>query len=157
MLISVAPMDPRFDDDRVTAIGMLFEAQAALVRQLEPTLDAHGLAHGWFEVLLRLARTPEHRLRMSELAASMTSITPSGLTRLIDRMTEAGLVERASCPEDRRGSYAVLTAEGLRRFGEVYPQHVTDIDSAYTSVLTSRELETVTRALRKVRDASRAD
>ena len=134
-------------------MGILVEAHAALMRSTECTLERSGLSHQWFEVLLRLGRTPGHRLRMSELASAMTSITPSGLTRLVDRMSEAGLVERVQCQEDRRGSFAVLTDAGLARLDEVFPAHVAEIDRVYTSVLSERELGQVTAALRKVRDA----
>ncbi len=145
-------VDPRFDDERVTAMGILMETQAALLRSTECTLERAGLSHQWFEVLLRLGRTPGHRLRMSELAAAMSSITPSGLTRLIDRMNEAGLVDRVQCQEDRRGAFAVLTDAGRARLEEVFPAHLADIERVYTSVLSERELEGVTVALRKVRD-----
>ena len=64
-----------------------------------------------FDVLIRLARTPGSELRMSELAAQ-TSLTPSGLTRSVDRLQEQGLVARRVCPEDRRGAFAVLTPAG---------------------------------------------
>ena len=83
------------DDDRITLAGMLFEAAAALERTTVPSIEALGLTTQAFEALLRLARTPEHRLRMSELANAMTSITPSGLTRLVDRLESVGYVERA--------------------------------------------------------------
>lgn len=146
-------VDPRFDDERVTAMGMLVEAHAAVLRATQPSLDAAGLSNQWFEVLLRLGRTPGHRLRMSELAASMSSITPSGLTRLIDRMAEEGLVERVQCQEDRRGAFAALTPAGEDRLVEVWPAHVADIDRCYTSLLSERELAAVTTAMRKVRDA----
>ncbi len=146
-------VDPRFADDRVTAMGMLVEAHAAVLRSTECSLERAGLSHQWFEVLLRLGRTPGHRLRMSDLAASMSSITPSGLTRLVDRMNDAGLVVRVQCEEDRRGAFAALTPAGEARLAEVWPQHLADIDRAYTSLLSERELEQVTRALRKVRDS----
>ncbi len=145
-------VDPRFDDERVTAYGLLVEAHAAIECALHGTLEAAGLQPQWFEVLLRLGRTPGYRLRMSELAAAMTSITPSGLTRLIDRMAEAGLVERVQCESDRRGSFAVLTEEGVDRLEAVFPQHADDIERAYTSLLDPRELAEASRVLRKVRD-----
>jgi DNA-binding MarR family transcriptional regulator len=70
-----------------------------------------GLAPYWFEVLLRLARTPEGRLRMSDLASEV-SFTSGGFTRLADRIEAAGLIERQPCPTDRRASFAVITDEG---------------------------------------------
>ena len=67
-------------------------------------------------MLIRLARTPGNRLRMSDLAAQ-TSLTPSGLTRSVDRLEDTGLVARRVCPEDRRGSFAALTLNGEGRDG----------------------------------------
>ena len=147
-------VDPRFDDDRITAVGMLIEANAAVEAATSGTLERAGLAGPWFEVLLRLGRTPEHRLRMSDLARAMSSITPSGLTRLIDRMSDAGLVERVQCEEDRRGAFAVLTPAGEERLASVLPAHLEDLERVYTSVLSCAELTAVTDALRKVRDAA---
>src|SRR5665811_2347338 len=70
-------------DERLTTVGLLFESTTALGRIFEPQLSADsGLSHQSFDVLVRLARTPGYRLRMSELA-SQTSLTPSGLTCLL--------------------------------------------------------------------------
>src|SRR5437899_7345726 len=108
----------RLDEPRMGAWRALLAAHATLLRRLDRDLEAeHGISMAWYEVLLRLQRAPEGHLPMSELAGSVF-LTPSGLTRLVDRMEHAGLVERAACPSDRRVSWAVITGEGralLRR------------------------------------------
>jgi MarR family transcriptional regulator, 2-MHQ and catechol-resistance regulon repressor len=139
-------------DDRLTTIGLLFETQEGLASALAPRVEAEaGVAPPLFGILLRLARSPGHALRMSDLAAQV-SLSPSGLTRAVDRLVRAGLVERASCPTDRRGSLAVLTDEGQRRVDAALPGHVADIDRLLTGVLAPDELATFTATLRKLRD-----
>ena len=142
------------DDDRITLAGLLFEAAAALQRSLLPAVEEQGLSQQSFEALLRLARTPDQRLRMSELAHAMTSITPSGLTRLVDRLEEAGLVERTSCPSDRRGSYAQLTEEGMATVLALVPRHLDDLQHHLADVLGERERNRLAALLRTVRDAN---
>ncbi|MCB1003134.1 MAG: MarR family transcriptional regulator [Acidimicrobiales bacterium] len=142
------------DDDRITLAGMLFEAAAALERTTVPSIEALGLTTQAFEALLRLARTPEHRLRMSELANAMTSITPSGLTRLVDRLESVGYVERAMCPSDRRGSFAQLTESGMDVVLAVIPQHLADLDEHLWRLLTVRQRGELEALLRVVRDAN---
>jgi DNA-binding MarR family transcriptional regulator len=142
-----------FDDDRLTEIGLLFEAHNALASRLERHLETElGLPASWFEVLLRLARTPEHRLRMTDLAAQ-TTLSTSGLTRLVDRVEAAGLVRREQCATDRRVAYAVLTDDGLARIRAAAPAHLDEVQQHFTSVLTDDERAALTAILRKLRDA----
>jgi DNA-binding MarR family transcriptional regulator len=141
-------------DDRITLAGLLLEAAASLLRVTQPTLESRGLSSQWFEALLRLARTPGGRLRMSELASSMTSITPSGLTRLVDRLESEGLVRREQCPSDRRGSFAVITDAGLEVVQDVIPQHLDDLERCYISLFSEREQAQLERYLRRIRDVS---
>ena len=86
-----------------------------MLAALDGELQAeHGLSLGEYEVLVHLSEAPEHSLRMTDLAGRLR-LSPSGITRRIDGLVRAGLVERRQCPSDRRGSNAVLTDEGLRR------------------------------------------
>ena len=84
-------------DPRLTTMGLLVEVHAGLRSAADPDLEAHGLAGSSCDVLIRLARSPEQRLRMSDLAAQST-LSNSGLTRVIDRLLGAGLVERVGYP-----------------------------------------------------------
>ncbi len=81
-------------------------------------------------ILLPLAEADGQRLRMNELA-EQSHLTPSGVTRRIDRLEVDGLVSRVSCPADRRGAHAQLTPLGLdvarraiEHLGTVLESHV---------------------------------
>jgi MarR family transcriptional regulator, 2-MHQ and catechol-resistance regulon repressor len=144
-------MDP-LQDDRLTLVGLFVESFKGLSAKLERGLDQEtGLSLQWFELLIRLARSPGHRLRMSDLAMQ-TSLTPSGLTRAVDRLGEAGLVERAACPSDRRGAFAALTDAGLARITAAVGPHLRHVEEHLTGLLSADEQRDLARLLRKVRD-----
>jgi DNA-binding MarR family transcriptional regulator len=139
-------------DDRLTLVGLLIESTTALRARLDRHLEREAhLPLQWFELLLRLARSPGRHLRMSDLAAQ-TSLTPSGLTRAIDRLEAAGLAERVPCPSDKRGAYAALTAHGLERITVAVGPHLVHVEEHLTSALTADEQDQLTFLLRKVRD-----
>ncbi len=142
------------DDPRLTAVGLLAETFAGLHAKLAPAFAAHGIAPLEFEVLLRLARSPAQRLRMTDLAAQ-AGMSTSGVTRIVDRLARSGTVERQTCPSDRRGSFAVLTEEGARRLAAVLPDHLADIDRWFTGVLSPGQLAGLLDALRTIRSAVR--
>jgi MarR family 2-MHQ and catechol resistance regulon transcriptional repressor len=148
--------EQEWEDERLTTVGLLFESSAGLQRVLEPRLlTDSGLSNHSFDVLIRLVRTPGFRLRMSELA-SQTTLTPSGLTRSVDRLEGSGLVTREACPEDRRGAFAVLTPKGQAVMAEAMPLHVARIGELLDGVLTPKEEETLSSLLRKIRDHIRS-
>jgi MarR family 2-MHQ and catechol resistance regulon transcriptional repressor len=142
------------NDPHLTTMGLLVEAHAGLTRAMERELETEtGLSVQWFEVLIRLARTPGHRLRMSDLAAQ-TTLSASGLTRAVDRLEAAGLVARQPCPTDRRSIYAVLTDEGEARIMAALPIHVAQVIDVLDGVFSPEELETFTALTRRLRDAA---
>jgi DNA-binding MarR family transcriptional regulator len=139
-------------DDRITLVGLLTESSTALRIELDRGLERDAdLPLGSFELLLRLARSPGQRLRMADLAAQ-TSLTPSGLTRAIDRLEAAGLVERLPCPSDRRGAFASLTTAGLDRIRAAIGPHLQHVERHFTSALAADEQRQLAGLLRKVRD-----
>jgi MarR family 2-MHQ and catechol resistance regulon transcriptional repressor len=145
-------MGDLLDDERLTLAGLFAESYSGLHSELERRLlEETGLTLQWFVLLLRLARSPDHRLRMSDLA-DQTSLTPSGLTRAVDRLAAAGLVERMACPSDRRGSFAALTAEGLKRVATAVEPHLRHLDETYLAPLTEAEQRQLAGILRKLRD-----
>src|ERR1700722_141411 len=90
------------NDERITLMGLLVEAHARLTRVLGAELEAAcGLPLSWYDAMVRLRRTPEGFLTMTRLGAEV-SLTSGGITRLVDRLVEAGYVERQNCPTDRR-------------------------------------------------------
>jgi DNA-binding MarR family transcriptional regulator len=144
--------DSRFDDPRITAMGLFVETFAGLSARVAAQLAEHRLSPVEFEVLTRLARSPGQQLRMTDLAAQ-TSLSTSGVTRVVDRMVRDGLLCRQSCPGDRRISYAVVTETGLARLNEALPGHLELIERWFTGQLSPAALGSLLEALRTVRDA----
>jgi DNA-binding MarR family transcriptional regulator len=145
-------VDEPWDDPLITAFGMLLEAHAAVLADVSRDLEAiAGMPLPWFEVLLRLARSPEHQLRMAELAHQV-GLSTSGLTRLVDRVEEAGYVERQSCPNDRRGAFAVLTATGQEVLRASLPEHLVSLERRVAAPLGA-DATRLTDLLRTLRDA----
>ena len=142
------------DDERLTALGLLVEAFSGVREAWEPQVEAAGITGSEFGVLVRLARSPGHRLRMSELAAQST-VTHSGLTRLIDRMVGAGMVERTPCETDRRGSYAQLTGAGIDLVVGLIPAHLATIDRVLVGPVGLDDLAGFLQALRRIRAVAR--
>lgn len=125
------------------AWGGLLSTHARLDRAIDADLRQHdGLTHVEFEVLLRLDRADEHRMRIQDLA-STSLLTRSGMSRLVDRMVRAGLVAREEAPEDGRGAYAVLTPAGGALFESASARHITHVRSMFHNRLTSDELDSL--------------
>ncbi|MBV9474072.1 MAG: MarR family transcriptional regulator, partial [Solirubrobacterales bacterium] len=94
------------------------QSHASILRVLDAELVAeHDMTSRDYEVLLYVAQAPGRRLPMSALAES-TMLTRSGITRLIDGLVASGLIERTSCPNDARVSYAQLTEVGYEKLRE---------------------------------------
>jgi DNA-binding MarR family transcriptional regulator len=145
-----------FDDLRITAMGLFTEAFTGLTARVSEQLASHGVSIVEFEVLIRLARSPQGQLRMTDLAAQ-TQLTTSGITRVVDRLERTGLVCREACPTDRRSSFAVITDAGRARMEEVLPGHIELIEHWFTGRLTPDQLAQMLDALRVVRDAVRPE
>lgn len=143
--------DNILDDERFTRFGLFVEAYAQTMRAVERSLrEQCDLSGPWFEVMLRLGRSPEHSLMMSELA-EQTGVTSGAVTRLVDRMSDAGLVKRHACESDRRVQWARLTPEGLKRLKVAAEIHLVDLDHHYFDRISQRELSTVTKVMDRLR------
>ena len=111
------------EDAVVTAWREMAGCHAAACAALERELgERHKLGVSDFEVLERLAEGEERRFRAQDLAEAV-HLSQSALSRLVDRLTRHGLVERCGCEGDRRGIYVVLTEAGERRHAEAVPTH----------------------------------
>lgn len=142
---------PNLDDARITVFGLLIEANRRLTRTVEASLrDNHGLALVDFEALLRLGRSPDHQMSMSELADQMV-LTSGGVTRLVDRLIREGYVERVSCPTDRRVQWARLTETGGDRLSVALNTHLRDLDDHFFAVMSTDEQATMTSVLDRLR------
>jgi MarR family transcriptional regulator, 2-MHQ and catechol-resistance regulon repressor len=152
---SLVPV-PGSDDPRITAFGLLLEAHSAVAGAVSADLvRSSSLPVAWFEVLVRLSRAPEQRLRLTDLAREVC-LTTSGLSRLVDRLEDARLVRREACPSDRRGAYAVLTDEGEAALAAALPPHLDSLERHVTEPLGAEELPVLEGLLRRLRDGNRA-
>lgn len=109
----------------------------------------HRIPISWYDVLVHLYHGPEAGQRMQDLSDQMV-MSNSGLTRLLDRMVEKGLVARELCAEDRRVVFAVLTPLGRALIEEVLPCHQARIHDYFTRHLTAEETAVMTSALERV-------
>lgn len=128
----------------------LLRTHAHVIAVLERELvDEADLPLSWYDVLLNLHEAPQRRLRMQELADAVV-LSRSGLTRLVDRMAVAGLVQRRHSDDDRRVIYAILTDGGERRLREAAPVHVRGIEAHFGQYLTESEANELVGTLSRV-------
>jgi len=146
--------DHPLDDPRLTMAGLFIETCGGLTAQLGAVHAEHGLAGTDFDVVIRLARSPEGRLRMSDLAAQ-TDLSTSGITRIVDRLEHRRLIRRDPEPGDRRGCAAVLTDQGHQALAADLPPLLDTIQRCLIDPLTPTQLKGVTDGLRILRDALR--
>jgi DNA-binding MarR family transcriptional regulator len=147
----VAEVKLQRDDERLTTWKLFLESYRRVLDTLDAELQSErGLTLSRYDVLVQLFNAPDHRLRMNQLASRIL-LSKSGLTRLIDRMEAEGLVERASSPTDRRGSFAVLTPRGEQVFREAAPIHLDGIHKHFASHLTATEAKAMANAFEKIR------
>ena len=129
------------------AWSAFLNAQASLLRRLEAELvESEDMTLAEFDVLIQLAMAPDRRLRMTELS-DRVRLSHSGVTRLVDRMTQAGLVERTRCDSDRRGTFATITAAGKARLRRARPVHLRGIREHFGKRLSEAQLSAVADAL----------
>lgn len=140
----------------VHAFVALLRAHAASTRRLSAQLTAdHGLTISDFEVLLRLARAPDRRMRRVDLAEQVV-LTASGVTRLLDGLERSGLVERDSCDTDRRVVYAVLTDAGLEKIREAATSHFAQVDELFGARFDDEEVARLGALLERLGEADTA-
>jgi DNA-binding MarR family transcriptional regulator len=118
-------------------------AHVMLLEQIELDLAQAKLPSlSWYDVLFALSEAPEHKLRLHELAQAVL-LSRSNLTRLVDRLEVAGLIQREQCSNDRRGAFAVITQEGhamLDRMWSVYGQGIENYFADYLDVSEAKVL-----------------
>jgi DNA-binding MarR family transcriptional regulator len=119
--------------------GML-RVHTALVKELDAELAAaHNLPLSSYEVLITLESAPGHKRRMAELADSVL-LSRSGMTRLVDRLADHGLIERDLCTDDGRGCFAVLTDKGAAVLATARPTHLVGVRERFLRHFSEDEL-----------------
>ena len=134
------------------AWGALSRTHAAISQRLQ-----EALAQGdfpplpWYEVLAAVAEAPEQRMRMGDLAEALV-ITRGGLTKLVDRLVKAELLERTFCETDRRVSYATLLPAGATLLREMRPVIVGELEIAFSANLSVEQANELRETLDGVRN-----
>src|ERR1700749_5099252 len=134
------PRGADFDPHREAWIAHA-QKHAAVARRVQGGLPAAELPPlPWFEVLATLDRAPEQRLKMGDLAEALV-ITRGGLTKLVDRLIKAGLLERTFCETDRRVSYATLLPAGAELLEEMVPVVSAELELSFAARLTEGQAD----------------
>jgi DNA-binding MarR family transcriptional regulator len=108
-----------------------------------------GFPLTWYDVLFHLAEAPKSKLRLQDLADKLL-FSRSGLTRLIDRIEQAGFVVREPDPHDRRGVSAVLTPTGRKALRRAAPTHTKGVDRYFLGALTRADQKSLRALLAKI-------
>lgn len=144
-----------FTSAEMTAWRGLLRVHASLIKELDAELEAtHRLPLTSFDVLVQLSEAPDQRLRMCDLADRVL-LSRSGVSRLVDRLEREGLIERAACANDARGSYAVLTDAGRQMLVDARPTHHEGVRRRFFSHLDEGELDQLGRIWARVLEARR--
>ncbi|TKK86107.1 MarR family transcriptional regulator [Herbidospora galbida] len=135
--------DPRWlTADEQRAWRAHLTAHRLLTHRLDRELQEHGLSFNDYEILVNLSESPDHRMRMSDLADA-TVQSRSRLSHQISRMEQAGLVTRELCEDDRRGTFAVLTPLGYHTIERVAPDHVAGVRAHFIDLLNPDQIREV--------------
>jgi DNA-binding MarR family transcriptional regulator len=141
----------------VQAWVRLRASDAALTRAFNASLMArHGLTVNDFEVLRRLSLEDEGRMRRVDLA-QVVSLTPSGITRLLDGLEAAGLVRKDMCDSDARVTYARITREGRETLHAAAESHLVALEAVFAERFTVEELESLAALLGRLPGAADAE
>jgi len=131
----------------LAAWARLLRAHASATRELSTQLQAeHGLTINDYEALLFLSHAENGAMRRVDLAGELL-LTPSGVTRLLDGLQEAGYVCKGQCPGDARVSYAVLTDAGRRKLEQASGSHLAAVAALFRERFSDEELETLAHLL----------
>jgi len=128
----------------------LLRAHAVTTRRFNAELlAAHGLTINDFDVLAQLARAPEQALKRVDLSERVL-LTPSGITRLLKGLEQAGYVSNRPCAEDARVTYAVLTRKGQEKLVEARKTHVADVREVFSELFSQDELAVLAELLERI-------
>ena len=118
---------------------------------IEADLDTAKLPSlSWYDALYELYLAPGRHLRMNELARSAL-LSRSGLTRLVDKLEQAGLIRRKACPTDGRVQHAELTDKGVEVLRKIWPVYRAGITKYFAAHLSAAEARQVAETFGRIR------
>ena len=143
-----------FSDLEMDAWAGFLRTHATLVRELDDELTReHDLPLSSYDVLVQLSSAPDGEMRMSQLADAVL-LSRSGLSRLVARLVDQGLVERRECTSDGRGANACLTDFGRARLEGARETHRTGVRERFLSRLSDAQQRQLAAAWKRIRDAA---
>ena len=138
------------EGERLATWTRFLKAHSAITRRLERDLaGGHRLTLSDYDVLLQLSHAPGHRLRPVELARAVL-LTRSGISRLVQGLERAGLVERIDCPGDARGFLVGLTPAGLALVRRARATHLEGVAELFADRYSDEELQSLSRLLERL-------
>lgn len=140
----------QIDDERLHLMGLVVRTHRLLTDRLGRELEQDvGIPLVFFDVLINVGAAPDGRVTMSRLSSDI-ALTTGGVTRLVDRMVDAGLVERSACPRDRRSIHVVLTPEGRSVLDRAIAAHIEGIDRHLMAHLSDKDRANLAGVLTKI-------
>src|SRR5919108_2503251 len=141
---------PELDHSPIGVIGRISRLARQIEQRLEVVYREHGLEPGWHDVLATLRRSgPRYQLRVSDFSGTLM-LTSSGTTKRLDRLEQAGLIERSPDPQDRRGVVITLTKAGRELIDATTEAHLAN-ERRLLASLSAAEREQLADLLRKLR------
>jgi DNA-binding MarR family transcriptional regulator len=142
------------DDDALDAWRAFLTAHAHVTRAISRDLTAAGLPDlAWYDLLWALYRRPERRLRVNELAREVV-LSPTAMSRFVDRVEKAGYVRREPDPADRRALQIAITDEGVELLRRMWPVYEAGIERHFAAFL-GRSAPRVRAMLQRMADSAR--
>jgi DNA-binding MarR family transcriptional regulator len=133
----------------VTPWAMLLRTHASVMPKLERALAPTGLPLSWYDVLLVVNAAPDRKLRMTELGRRAV-VSRERVSRVVTELEREGLMERQANPDDKRSSFAAITAEGRKRLRAAAPSYLRAVQEHFLGHLEPDEADVVARALGRV-------
>ena len=142
------------DDIHLAAWRNFLTAHATLIDLIDRELvAAQRVPLHWYDVLIELMEAPDNRLRLHELAQKVV-LSRSGLTRLLDKLENAGLLYRQAAASDRRGAFAVLTETGKEMVRHTWPVYAQGIARYFAVHMNEEEARVVRDVFSRVLQAA---
>ena len=146
--------DDQLGEDALGAWRAFLTAHALLTRRISRDLVAEGLPDlGWYDLLWALRRSPGRRLRVNELAREVV-LSPTAMSRFVDRVEAAGYVRREPDPADRRALQVAITDEGIALLRRMWPIYRAGIERHFTAFL-GRSAPRIRAMLERMADSAR--
>jgi DNA-binding MarR family transcriptional regulator len=148
---NISAVSPLVRQPHLDAWRALLNAHAQMTRQIEDALSEADLPPlAWYDVLWPVYESKDRRLRMRDLADQVVTISRSGLTRLVDRIVDAGMLERDTTPGDRRGTDVILTRKGADLLKRMWPVYARVVNERFAEPLSEAKAKALHDALRRV-------